>query len=240
MAVWPRHDHRSTLWVLPERDVGIQGKRGGLKFAAAHAALTSRASRLALPMVGFACGCGTQGCTGKLCRSELDRSRRAHMDSLNWTTRWEHLRELMGTPLSARRRTVNAFLQTRPCLMYWDDSWFSTPLYLNLAKQSMLRVDGIAMVLGKSGATAAGLFTARRVKELSRRWAYLRTAGAYRRPRRPDRQQCQPDCLGEERLLLERRNPSNRGGVQHLAKSAHPGASLALAVSQARCGELRP
>jgi hypothetical protein len=89
------------------------------------------------------------------------------MDSQNWTTRWDQLRQLMGTPSSARRKAVNAYLQTRPCLLYWGDSWFSTPLYLNLAKQSMLRVDGMAMVVGKPGATASGLFTARRIREMA-------------------------------------------------------------------------
>jgi len=73
----------------------------------------------------------------------------------------------MGTPSSARRKAVDAFLQSRPCLMYWGDSWFSTPLYLNLAKQSVLRIDGMAMLVGKPGATASGLFTARRIRELA-------------------------------------------------------------------------
>jgi len=52
----------------------------------------------------------------------------------------------MGTPSSARRKQVNSFLEKRPCLLYWGDSWFSTPLYMNLAKQSMSRIDGMAVV----------------------------------------------------------------------------------------------
>lgn len=93
------------------------------------------------------------------------------MDDANWTTRWEVLREMMGTPNSLRRKAVSAFLQTRPCLMYWGDSWFSTPLYLNLARQSMLRTDGMAMLVGKPGATAAGLFTAGRIRNYAERLA---------------------------------------------------------------------
>ena len=91
------------------------------------------------------------------------------MDNANWTTRWEVLRGMMGTPSSPRRKAVNAFLQSRPCVMYWGDSWFSTPLYLNLAKQSMLRIDGMAMLVGKPGATAAGLFTASQIRNYADR-----------------------------------------------------------------------
>ena len=82
------------------------------------------------------------------------------MDQLCWTTRWEVWRDLMGpTPSGPQRRRVNAFLQTRPALLYWGDSWFSTPLYLNLARQSLLRIDGMAMLVGKPGAMASELFT---------------------------------------------------------------------------------
>jgi len=93
------------------------------------------------------------------------------VDDANWTTRWEVLREMMGTPGSLRRKAVNAFLASRPCLMYWGDSWFSTPLYLNLARQSMLRTDGMAMLVGKPGATAAGLFTASKIRNYAERLA---------------------------------------------------------------------
>ena len=91
------------------------------------------------------------------------------MNDANWTTRWEVLREMMGAPNSRRRKAVLDFLQSRPCLMYWGDSWFSTPLYLNLAKQSMLRIDGMAMLVGKPGATAAGLFTASQIRNYADR-----------------------------------------------------------------------
>jgi hypothetical protein len=91
------------------------------------------------------------------------------MDDLNWTTRWEVWRDLVGTPSSARRQQVNRFLETRPCLLYWGDSWFSTPLYMNLAKQSMSRIDGMAVVVGKPGATASKLFSAGEIREISGR-----------------------------------------------------------------------
>ena len=83
------------------------------------------------------------------------------MDQMNWTTRWETWRTLMGAPSSLQRKRVEAFLQTRPSLLYWGDSWFSTPLYLNLARQSILGIDGMAMLIGKPGATASELFLVR-------------------------------------------------------------------------------
>lgn len=82
------------------------------------------------------------------------------MDQMTWTTRWEVWRKVMGAPSSRQRRHVNAFLEQRPALLYWGDSWFSTPLYLNLARQSLLRIDGMAVLVGKPGATASGLFGA--------------------------------------------------------------------------------
>lgn len=91
------------------------------------------------------------------------------MDQMNWTTRWETWRTLMGAPSSFQRKRVDAFLQTRPALLYWGDSWFSTPLYLNLARQSILGIDGMAMLIGKPGATASDLFTARRVANITDR-----------------------------------------------------------------------
>lgn len=91
------------------------------------------------------------------------------MDQMNWTTRWETWRTLMGAPSSLQRKRVEAFLQTRPSLLYWGDSWFSTPLYLNLARQSILGIDGMAMLIGKPGATASELFTASRISEIAGR-----------------------------------------------------------------------
>lgn len=93
------------------------------------------------------------------------------MDQMNWTTRWEVWRELMGRPSSAQRKRVETFLRTRPALLYWGDSWFSTPLYLNLARQSILGIDGMTMLIGKPGATASELFTAARIREIAGRVA---------------------------------------------------------------------
>lgn len=91
------------------------------------------------------------------------------MDQMNWTTRWETWRTLMGAPSSLQRKRVDAFLETRPSLLYWGDSWFSTPLYLNLARQSILGIDGMAMLIGKPGATASELFTGSRIAEIADR-----------------------------------------------------------------------
>lgn len=93
------------------------------------------------------------------------------MDHMNWTTRWETWRRLMGTPSSRQRRQINVFLKTRPCLSYWGDSWFSTPLYLNLARQSILGIAGMAMLVGKPGASAAELFTAANIRAMAGRLA---------------------------------------------------------------------
>jgi len=91
------------------------------------------------------------------------------MDQLCWTTRWEVWRDLMSAPSSRQRKRVMEFLQTRPALLYWGDSWFSTPLYLNLARQSLLRIDGMAMLMGKPGATASELFTAAHIRNVTAR-----------------------------------------------------------------------
>ena len=80
------------------------------------------------------------------------------MPQMSWTTRWESWRELMGRPGTPQRRRVEDFLQAHPALLFWGDSWFSTPLYLNLARQSLLRITGMAMVVGKPGAIASALF----------------------------------------------------------------------------------
>lgn len=91
------------------------------------------------------------------------------MDQLCWTTRWEVWRDLMSAPSSRQRKRVMEFLQSRPALLYWGDSWFSTPLYLNLARQSLLRIDGMAMLMGKPGATASELFTAAHIRNVTAR-----------------------------------------------------------------------
>jgi len=64
---------------------------------------------------------------------------------------------------------VDTFLDSHPAILYWGDSWFSTPLYLNLARQSAKRIQGLNMIIGKPGATAAELFGEARVSELADR-----------------------------------------------------------------------
>jgi len=94
------------------------------------------------------------------------RERTSPLEPIRWTTRWDVWRNLMGTPSSRQRERVMALLQTRPALLYWGDSWFSTPLYLNLARQSLLRVDGLAMLVGTPGATAAQLLSAANIRRM--------------------------------------------------------------------------
>ena len=88
------------------------------------------------------------------------------MDFRTRVSRWEDWRVLMGAPSSWQRRNVSEFLTTRPALLYLGDSWFSTPLYANLARQSSDRIDGMAMLSGAPGATAAQLFAASKVRTL--------------------------------------------------------------------------
>lgn len=80
-------------------------------------------------------------------------------------TRWEDLRDLTKGP-KRHREAVAAWLATRPAILYWGDSWFSTPLYPNLARQSAARIDGLRMIVGKPGATAAKLMGARDIRQL--------------------------------------------------------------------------
>lgn len=88
------------------------------------------------------------------------------MDFRTRVMRWEDWRVLMGAPSSRQRRNVTDFLASRPALLYLGDSWFSTPLYANLARQSSDRIDGMAMLSGAPGATAAELFAASKVRTL--------------------------------------------------------------------------
>ena len=97
------------------------------------------------------------------------------MDRMTWVTQWEAWRATMGAPSSRQRKQVDAFLQTRPSLLYWGDSWFSTMLYLNLARQSVRRIDGMGILIGKPGATADQLFSPAQVKEKAgrlQRWPF--------------------------------------------------------------------
>jgi hypothetical protein len=83
----------------------------------------------------------------------------------NVLLRWEDLREITSGP-KRHREAVALWLASRPAVLYWGDSWFSTPLYPNLARQSAWRIDGLRMIVGKPGAQAAELMTARRLDSL--------------------------------------------------------------------------
>ncbi len=88
------------------------------------------------------------------------------MSNMSWVTSWEKWREAMGPRGSRQRARVMDYLKSHPAILYWGDSWFSTPLYLNLARQSCLRINGMGMLVGKPGAEAAELFTADAVKRM--------------------------------------------------------------------------
>ncbi len=83
-------------------------------------------------------------------------------------TRWEELRDITTGP-KRHRQAVADWLVARPAILYWGDSWFSTPLYPNLARQSAARIDGLRMIVGKPGATAAQLMGARDIERLCER-----------------------------------------------------------------------
>jgi len=82
---------------------------------------------------------------------------------------WIDWREAYGSKHSRQRREMDRLLKTRPMLMYLGDSWFSTPLYRNLAKQSAASVDGMGIVLGKPGGLAADLFSDKELDRLQGR-----------------------------------------------------------------------
>ena len=91
------------------------------------------------------------------------------MSTMSWVTSWEAWRGVMGHAGSRQRRNVTDFLSTHPAVLYWGDSWFSTPLYLNLARQSARRIQGLSMIVGKPGAEAAELFSSREVERIGER-----------------------------------------------------------------------
>lgn len=92
-------------------------------------------------------------------------------EHMSWVTSWEQWRRVLGPQGSRQRKNVEAFLDRHPAVLYWGDSWFSTPLYLNLARQSARRVNGFSMIIGKPGALAANLFSAREVERIGDRVA---------------------------------------------------------------------
>lgn len=72
---------------------------------------------------------------------------------------WTQLRAASGSPGSRQRRDWRAYLERRPAIAYWGDSWFSTPLYKNLCWNSFARIDGMSIRLGGPGLTAAEMLT---------------------------------------------------------------------------------
>lgn len=93
------------------------------------------------------------------------------MENMTWVTTWEQWRAAMGHRGSAQREAVMKFLETHPAILYWGDSWFSTPLYLNLARQSSGKINGLSMIIGKPGAEAAELFSEDNVTRYAKRVA---------------------------------------------------------------------
>jgi hypothetical protein len=83
-------------------------------------------------------------------------------------TRWEEWRDLRGGD-ARHRAAVDAWLKMHPAILYWGDSWFSTPLYPNLARQSAEKIDGLRMIIGKPGAMAAELMSARHISKMTDR-----------------------------------------------------------------------
>ena len=92
-------------------------------------------------------------------------------EHMSWVTSWEQWRQALGPQGSRQRTNVEAFLDKHPAILYWGDSWFSTPLYLNLARQSARKVNGLSMIIGKPGALAAKLFSEREVQRIGDRIA---------------------------------------------------------------------
>lgn len=84
-------------------------------------------------------------------------------------TRWQQVAAASGTPGSRQRRAWDTALATRPAVAYWGDSWFSTPLYRNLAWHSFTRIDGVALRLGRPGLTAARMCTPAACRDTAQR-----------------------------------------------------------------------
>lgn len=84
---------------------------------------------------------------------------------------WQQLRAASGTPGSRQRREWRAYLEKRPLIAYWGDSWFSTPLYRNLCWNSFSRIDGMSIRLGGPGLTAAQMLTPAACRDNAERFA---------------------------------------------------------------------
>lgn len=74
---------------------------------------------------------------------------------------WQQVYAASGSPSSRNRRTWREYLQTRPAICYWGDSWFSTPLYKNLYWNSFSRIEGMSLRLGGPGLSARQMCTPR-------------------------------------------------------------------------------
>ena len=84
---------------------------------------------------------------------------------------WGQLNAASGMPRSRERREWRAWLERRPLIAYWGDSWFSTPLYRNLAWHSFSRIEGMSIRLGGPGQTAARMFTPAACRNNAERFA---------------------------------------------------------------------
>ena len=84
---------------------------------------------------------------------------------------WGQLNAASGTPRSRERREWRVWLERRPLIAYWGDSWFTTPLYRNLAWHSFSRIEGMSIRLGGPGQTAARMFTPAACRNNAERFA---------------------------------------------------------------------
>ena len=84
---------------------------------------------------------------------------------------WQQLRAASGTPGSRQRGEWRAYLERRPLIAYWGDSWFSTPLYRNLCWNSFARIDGMSIRLGGPGLSAAQMLTPAACRDNAERFA---------------------------------------------------------------------
>jgi hypothetical protein len=84
---------------------------------------------------------------------------------------WSQVNAATGTPGSRQRQVWRDYLQRRPAIAYWGDSWFSTPLYKNLYWNSFSRIDGMSLRLGGPGLTAAKMLTPSACAQVAERLA---------------------------------------------------------------------
>ena len=82
---------------------------------------------------------------------------------------WTQVKAATGTPNSRQRQAWRSYLEKRPAIAYWGDSWFSTPLYRNLYWNSFARIDGVSLRLGGPGLTAAKMCTPANCRDTAER-----------------------------------------------------------------------